>query len=416
MQIMERQAMILSTTCRAGLAAMLALFSLGASATDIPPVTKADQSTISAATPNPAGKAVNGQALETFAALLKSAGADADILLAPSNLYGLVALLAQGADGETRKRLGASLGTGDEVAAAAQWIQDLEAALAAAGQGGAVLRSATGVWVSPGIRLRDTFREVAGSRFGARVDSADLSKPETIAAINAWAAERTQGRIKDLLPAGGSEAALVAVAAIAFDGRWDVPFDPSRTADGAFTVASGASLTVPLMARDFTATAYHEGSGVQAIILPYGGGELDMTIVLPPVGEAPSREALAAWLDRTSFVERNGTLTLPRFTARTSMDLTVVKGIDWIAALTQTPDLSRLADGVGAVDRFIHTVAVTVDEQGTQAAGASAATVSRNMPASPVVMTVNRPFLFFVRHRPSDAILFAGHVVKPSAP
>lgn len=362
-----------------------------------------------------AGAAVNRLGLDTLLAIPLTA---ADVVLAPANLYGIAALLAQGAGGETRQALGAALGVGAEVDTAARWSRSLDRALDADAPDGEAktVRTVTALWTTPGAPLKPAFRTTAEELFGARVDSADLKTPAAMEEINRWIAGRTAGRIERLLPAEGIDAAMVAVAATVFKGRWAEPFDPAATAAGPFAGTDGGAITLPMMHREFAAAACLEAAdGSRAIILPYATGDLDMTVVLPPPGAAATRVALDGWLDRGAYRERPASLSLPRFTMRSSLDLAAGQAIAWVGALTGSADLTGIADGIGGVDRFLHAVSLTVDEQGTEGAAASAVTVSRGMRLDTFVMTVDRPFLVFVRHRPSDAILFAGWVVKPSA-
>lgn len=353
------------------------------------------------------GTAVNVLALDTLTALPAEGEGS---LLAPANVYGVVALLAQGARGTTRERLTAALGA--DPATAGKGVSALEAAVSG-GDGSGPVRTASGLWMARDIKPTPEFLASVGERANVRIQAADLTRPESIAAINAWIRERTEGRIDGLLPPTGSDAALIAAAAVAFKGTWQSPFDPARTKDATFLSAGADPVTVPMMSHDFPVADYRKDGEAQAVILPYAGGEIDMTIVLPAEGVLPNRDALSRWLDRTRFDARAVRLSLPRFRASAKADLAKLDGPGWVAALAMGADLTGIAANVGAVGQFHHGVTLTVDERGTEAAAASAAVVSRAFPVEMEEMVVDRPFLFFIRHRPSGAILFAGRILQP---
>lgn len=363
----------------------------------------------------------NRMGLETLGALLantsKPAADNAGVLVSPTNIYQLVALLAQGAQGATRQQLATGLGA-DTVEAAAGWAKTLTGTMnddAGGSKSPVVVRSASGIWMAPDLKIHPAY-SAAAAGLGAQVTNADLKKPETIATINTWVAGKTEGRITELLPSGGSDVALIAAATTYFKGLWENPFDPSRTVDGKFAVSAERAETLPMMVNDYTGIAYRESGGGQGIILPYAGKGIDMTIVLPAAGMAMDQAAFTQWLDRGGYSDQGGTLSLPRFTLTAKTELTSLANVGWVAALTAAPDLSGIAEGLGRVSSFLHGVTVTVDEKGTEAAAASAATVSRSMQITPFSMIVNRPFFFFIRHRDSNAILFAGSVQRPAAP
>ncbi|MGD2113491.1 MAG: serpin family protein, partial [Acidobacteriota bacterium] len=281
-------------------------------------------------------------------------------------------------------------------------------------------------------------RELLAARYGARLEPVDFVRAtgEARAAINRWAEEETEGRIRDLVPPGALDAMtrLVLTNAIYFKASWKHRFDEARTAEAPFHLPGGGEVRVPMMVQT-DSFPYHRGAGYAAVELPYAGGATSMLVVVPDRAEpeaggfgafersfgADALEALVADLE-TVRVE----LALPRFEITSTAALgDALRRLGMGRAFGDEADFSGMVDvekeSVIArdlrLDEVLHKAWVRVDEAGTEAAAATAAMMAvTSMPIDePVRLIVDRPFLFFVRHRPTGAILFAGRVLDPSA-
>jgi serpin B len=175
------------------------------------------------------------------------------------------------------------------------------------------------------------------------------------------------------------------------------------------------------MMRGTAARAYRHGDGYQTVMLPYRGGQLAMAVVLPDGPLATLRPAIAAGGLRGVLAGPSRyqvTLAMPRFRVEAAFDLvSVLRRLGVTEAFTRQADFSGITEAerllIGAV---AHKAYVDVDEQGTEAAAATAITfrptaVFRAPP--PVTMTVDRPFLFTIIHAPTGLPLFAGQVRHP---
>ncbi|MBW2463039.1 MAG: serpin family protein [Deltaproteobacteria bacterium] len=255
--------------------------------------------------------------------------------------------------------------------------------------------------------------------------------------INRWVGEQTAERITDLLPPESiqGDARLVLVNAIYFLGTWATPFEERATADVPFSLPDGNRVDVPTMHQVET-MAYAKVDGVTVVELPYEGGELVMTLVVPDaVGGLP---ALEGRLDAETFgtwVTAAGapapgqlgaptvSLFLPRFEMRTKVTLSDhLKALGMRQAfLDGVADFTGIANPPNPVERLhiseaYHQVFVAVDEEGTEAAAATAVVMGRGAgppPAPPVEVRVDRPFLFAIRERTSGTVLFLGRINDP---
>ena len=109
--------------------------------------------------------------------------------------------------------------------------------------------------------------------------------------INDWVEEKTEDRIKDLIPEGVLDAntRLVLTNAVYFNAAWATQFEEENTRDGSFTTLSGAEVTVPMMYHQ-ESYAYADLEGYQALSMPYDGNELEMVVLMPDEGAMPEFE------------------------------------------------------------------------------------------------------------------------------
>jgi serpin B len=243
--------------------------------------------------------------------------------------------------------------------------------------------------------------------------------------INSWTAERTSDKIPEILPKGVVDelTRLVLVNALYFKAPWQQQFKKEATLTRPFHRPSGA-VDVPMMAADLNAAGYAEGDSWQAVRLPYFGGTLAMTVVLPADGQLPAVESAVASGGLAAILTASASmsavrLSLPRWTFRTAVSLKdVLSALGMPTAFTDAADLTAMTDDhadlhIGAV---LHQTFVAVDEQGTEAAAATAVTVDlESAIAEPVVVTVDRPFLFVIHDATHLTPHFVGRVADPTA-
>jgi len=237
-------------------------------------------------------------------------------------------------------------------------------------------------------------------------------------AINSWVLDRTEQRIDELLPAGsiGPDAAFVLVNAIYFKASWLDKFDPAHTESATFHAADG-DRQVQMM-RGF-GEQYFDGDGYQALELPYVSDAVRMLFVLPDEG---SFDAVEARLDDTLFTAATKGLSrhsvdlgIPRFSFESEVRLRDALMALGMRSAFGNADFSGMAGAPGdlVLDQVYHKAFVAVDEQGTEAAAATAA-VGREVSAPPpATFILDRPFLFFVYDAPTKQVLFSGRVSAP---
>ena len=287
------------------------------------------------------------------------------------------------------------------------------------------------VWGQQGHEFQEAFLDVLAESYGAGVKAADFiaTPEETRIAINDWVAESTEDRIKDLIPPEVITplTRMVLTNAIYFNASWVFPFGEADTRSRPFHLLDGGSVEVPMM-RTEEEFLYTEGDGYQAVDLPYAGHELSMTVIVPDRGRLREfEESLDAGLAEriiTNLGFRHVTLDLPRFEFESQFQLSeTLKAMGMPDAFDSTASdfsgmdgRSCLAGDYGClyIREVVHKAFVTMDEAGTEAAAATGVVMqTESAPQNPVAMTVDRPFIFLIRDRETDTILFVGRVVEP---
>lgn len=371
-----------------------------------------------------AAEAINDFGLE----LLRSGTPAGDnAVLSPASIALALAMTRPGARGETARQM-------DDVMRAvasddhATWLNALEAALGARNgtfqnisnkDAEVILRIANAPFAQRDYPWRPEYLDALATRFGVGVRLVDYMTDVEGARreINAWVEEQTEERIPELLEPGilNELTRLVLVNAIYLKAPWFKPFNAEATTDAPFHRLDGSTVTVPTM-RGTGGFSYADGDGWWAVELPYAGRDLAMTIIVPD-----DLGAFEASLDGAVFSGIVGQLELshlfvwlPKFGIETQLklkDALSELGMP-IAFDPDAADFSGMTtEEQLVIAEVVHQANIDVDEEGTEAAAATAVVIEAV--SMPEEVKVDRPFLFAVRDVPTGAILFLGRVVEP---
>ena len=285
------------------------------------------------------------------------------------------------------------------------------------------------LWGDKNYRFAPEFTTLIKEQYGAGMRIVDFRLAEPVRkAINDWAATKTRRKIMDLIPQGmiTPRTRLVLTNAIYFKSNWAYPFKESATAGGEFRAPEGKGVRAQMMNQQHR-FSYYETADFQLLRLPYNRWALSMLIILPKKDDDLARvekqlttKNLSTWMDklRTHDVK----ITLPRFTFASQFKLT-----DTLKAMGMTEPFSMGADFSGMaktkkkdlyISDVVHKAFVTLDEAGTEAAAATAvmmALKSALRPMTPKVFKADHPFIFIIRHRETESVLFMGRVADPTA-
>lgn len=378
-----------------------------------------------------ATSSVNAFAADLFDRLV-AIDPTANLVFSPASIALALTMTSAGAKDQTLVEMNTVLHITDQ-ATIHREMNGLSAALAAVNktvdntaEGGegtsqVELSIANSLWGQAGYQFEQAFLELLSSEYGAGMELVDYATdPEAArAAINAWVDEQTKQRIPELLPEKiiHVDVRLTLVNAIYLKANWANRFDDALTTDEPFA-APGGEVTAQMM-RTTAELGYGEGDGWRAVEIPYVFHDLSFLVAMGADADAamPSVDEAAGVLAAT-LVD----LGLPRFDIETATSLADVLMEMGMARAFQDRDeftgMSSSKPGLFIGD-VIHQANITVDEEGTEAAAATAVIMAaesapQELP-TPVVFTIDRPFTFWLRDVATGAVVFMGRVNDPSA-
>lgn len=375
----------------------------------------------------PMGRVDDASPLTAFAQELFAAAAALEAtnpVISPLSAYLCLALVANGASGETAAEFADVLGCeADELNAL---CHALIAALTDT-EGATKLAIANSAWADDDQMAVDPdYLKRVVDHYGADAFSADLPSREALDAINAWVNERTNGLIPKLQEEPYSpDTVLVLLNALYFKAEWARKFAAYSTRDKDFTLENGGAVSVPFLGsygdRDLILAPDAEG-----ILLPYDDGKTAFIALRPTDGRTArafamglTADALAAYLGAAKPTYAN--FSMPKFTVEFSLEMNdVLRGMGLITAFDPAAaNLDRLgtaASGNVYVSRVLQKVKLIVDEEGTEAAAVTegAAPAGGSM-EEPVQLHLDSPFVYAVVDLATGAPLFIGVLDDPAA-
>jgi len=368
----------------------------------------------------------NAFALDLYAELRAQEG---NVFCSPFSIWTALAMTYAGARGETAEQMAHALRFAlppEELhPAIGELIQDLNARQE---RGNYQLSVANALWGQKGFEFHEQFLRLTRRHYGAGLEEVDF-KADVEAArlrINEWVEQKTQGKIQDLIPRGVLTALtrLVLTNAIYFRARWASVFDERATREEDFTLLEGEKVRVPMM-RQTGRFGYAEHPGLKVLELPYVRHELSMVILLPtaPDGLPELEQDLDAehvdrWLGQVRSERVN--VAMPRFTMTSRFRLDkVLQELGMSAAFRPVEaDFTGIAHREDLhIQAVLHQAFVDVNEEGTEAAAATAVAVAATSApmGRPKEFRADHPFLFLIRDRRSGCILFIGRLMDPRA-
>ena len=396
-----------------------------------------------------AAAATNRLGLEIFREILATQSG-ANVVVSPYSIHTALALAFVGACGKTRAEIIRALSLPDDNAAVEAGFgalrSGLEALVAtstkeaefASRYGGKqdpiVWRLANRLFGQTGYPFRADFCATLRDRFGSPLEALDFHRApnEARLRINAWVAEQTADRIRDLIADGqlGRDTRLVLVNALYLKAPWSFPFPTEKTKPAPFHFVDGTAADVPTM-RHVAHYGYAKEPHATVVTLPYVDPNLQFVIVLPHAGvdlqqviEAIEVPVLARWAKLEATALRID-LLLPKLRVESpTIELgTTLQKLGIRRAFDEPPQSAdfdaiapRRAEEYLFLSSIVHRTFVAVDEQGIEAAAATAL-VTRGgaafRPAPPIAVRVDRPFLFIIQHRPTSTCLFLGQIKDP---
>jgi serpin B len=295
-------------------------------------------------------------------------------------------------------------------------------------RGGKPYKLSTGnaLWVNQDYKLLDEYISIVEKYYGGKAANVDFVKEneKTRQTINAFIEEQTNNKIKDLISQGNLDTLtrLVITNAVYFKGTWLTQFDKADTNEEDFRTDSENTVKVQMMRLTDEKFDYAENDEIQILEMPYEGEDVSMLIILPKednlenVEGSIDAEKLAEW---ESMLRRERVnVFIPKFKLETKYLLSdTLSNMGMPTAFSEGDANFSGMDGTQKlyIGNVIHQAFVEVDEEGTEAAAATAVSIVA-LTSKPIIQTfrADHPFIFMIQEKTTGNILFMGRVIDPT--
>ena len=292
---------------------------------------------------------------------------------------------------------------------------------------------ANAIFVNQKYTLIPQFEQDMKDYYNAKAAALDFSSPQTLGQINGWCNDRTKGMIPEILDEVNPDMVSYLLNAIYFKADWASKFDTNNTKNETFTTETSTT-TLPMMHQNVL-ISYLKTNTYSAVILPYGSGLWNMTVLLPEEGvttdDLIKEVAQSSVLNNPGWCETGGNvfqgyqvdLKLPRFETTSDTDkLNVDKGLVGLMKnmgikLVFDSDFAEIPNMCDNSNLYISMMRqkakIMVNEEGSEAAAVTVAGGNCTTSLGPAeypkaTFHANRPFVYVIQERSSGVILFAG--------
>lgn len=286
-----------------------------------------------------------------------------------------------------------------------------------------VVEIANSVWVEKRLTVKQPFITGLQSWYNAEARNIDVTDANAVKTVNDWIADKTHDKITDMLSELDPNLAMLLINAVYFNGKWRYAFDKTATIEESFYVTSSDPKSVPMMhqTENFKTT---KSNNLTLIELPYGQGNYTMVLAMPDenisttdVANTLTPSVWQEWMDLLAENTHKTDLSMPRFKYEYKRllndDLT---NLGMGLAFSDFADFSNISDQGLKITRVLHQSFIDTKEEGTEAAAATVVEIVNTSigPVDNVVVTLDRPFLYFIRETSTGTILFMGKVGDPT--
>lgn len=347
--------------------------------------------------------------------ILKFMPDDKNYMVSPFSLKMAMSLAANGADGETKDEILTAFGIDNLDSyntAAKELIERYES------ESSVKLNVANSIWLNSdvagkNIKFTDGYKKLISEYYKGTASEEDAKN--IASKINSWVEKKTNNKIKNLIPTGNAEFLSVLVNTIYFKGEWADQFEKFATQEEDFTDRDGNVSKTDFMHKT-ERFRFYEDENMKMVRVPYKGGQTAMYLVLPT--NEDKMDIASALENMNSYEVR---LSFPKFKTEYSLSFKEVlkhigieKAFDAWGAEFDKVMFEGVKDGENAyVDDVLQKTFIEVDENGTEAAAATAVIMNKATSMGPGMEEIkefkaDKPFIYFIRDDVTHEVLFIG--------
>lgn len=363
----------------------------------------------------------NRFAFDLFNPVLSDNKGTENIIISPFSITSALSMTLNGAAGETFEAMRKSLGLEESTL---QQINDTYLKLMTElvqVDNRVTVEIANSVWVEKRLTVKQPFISALQTWYKAEARDIDVKSPGAVDMVNDWIAGKTHDKITEMLDYLDSDLAMLLVNAIYFNGKWKYQFDEDKTTEEPFYVTPSAPKNVPMMHLD-EKLRMTETANSKIVEIPYGQGNYSMVVVLPDEGTSAEDVANSltpaiweSWMENLEGNTVQVELSMPGFKYKYKRTLNDdLERLGMGIAFTGAADFSNISDQALQISRVLHEAFIEVNEEGTEAAAATVVEIRLTSMPETNMVTLNRPFLYFIRETSTGTILFMGKVADPA--
>lgn len=362
----------------------------------------------------------------TFSSRLHPYLGEGDSFHSPFSIQVAVGMANSGAKGETAEQLSSALCCPLNIKEQNKYFAELVSEIKSTDD--YQLTTHNALWAQKGFEFNNEFSEnIKNSYCGTFAIVDYINAPnEAVKLINNSCSEATKGKIPSIIRINSvnNDTRLILTNAIYFKGKWQFAFKKENTTNrefkGKIALPLGIKYTsnkVPTM-HQVEKFQYYENDQYQALNLPYQGNALSMLILLPKQDTEFIDKNLESSYNETikGLVTTKVNVYLPKFKLETESNLKEIfceMGAN--LAFSDNADFSGISNEKLKISEIIHKAFVEINEEGTEAAAATAVTIiKRCVMSPPKLFDANHPFVFFIRNQVTNTVLFTGRITNPS--
>ncbi len=359
----------------------------------------------------------NSFGLKLFREILKDQN-DQNVFISPLSVAMALGMTYNGADGTTRDAMQQTLELAgmnlEEINESYQSLIALLTQLDPLVQ----FQIANSIWYREGSPVKDDFLDRNRTYFNATIEALDFASLDALSTINNWVENNTNGKIDKIVDWLDPQLVMMWINAIYFKGNWTYQFDPNDTKDAEFFTTPSSTVTCRMMEQEGDHSVLINNA-FTAVDLPYGNELFSMTVILPhqttnldSLLNEFTPENWATWMD--GFTTQDAPLYMPKFKLEYELKMNdVLSALGMEIAFTGAANFNNICPCGLYIDEVRHKTFVEVNEEGTEAAAVTSVGIFTD--SGPMLIHINRPFIFAIRENTSGTLLFLGRIVKPQA-